>query len=94
LSLPEVQYNPASASREVDITGSFSKEILPKFALRIQDTYINLNPKGGPAEDGFSPLTFNAKYQFGETWYFASQWQYKPHIDQGMLSDSPRANLS
>ena len=66
LSLPEVQYNPASASREVDITGSFSKEIFPKFALSIQDTYINLNPKGGPAQDGWSPITLNAKYQLWE----------------------------
>jgi hypothetical protein len=63
LSLPEVQYNPASASRELDVTGSFTKEILPKFAVSIGDTYINLNPKGGPAQDGFSPITLNAKYQ-------------------------------
>ncbi len=66
LSLPEVQYNPATASREVDITGSLSKEIFPKFALTISDTYINLNPKGGPAQDGFSPLGFSAKYQLWE----------------------------
>jgi hypothetical protein len=66
LSLPEIQYNPATASREVDITGSFSKEIFPKFALSIQDTYINLNPKGGPAQDGWSPITLNAKYQLWE----------------------------
>lgn len=66
LSLPEIQYNPASASHEVDITGSFSKEIFPKFALSIQDTYINLNPKGGPAQDGFSPIVLNAKYQLWE----------------------------
>jgi hypothetical protein len=66
LSLPEVQYNPASASNEVDITGSLSKEIFPKFALSVQDTCINLNPKGGPAQDGYSPITLNAKYQLGE----------------------------
>jgi hypothetical protein len=66
LSLPLVQYNPASASNEIDITGSFSKEIFPKFALSIQDTYINLNPKGGPAQDGWSPITLNAKYQLLE----------------------------
>ena len=66
LSLPEVEYNPASASHEVDITGSFTKEIFPKFALSIQDTYINLNPKGGPAQDGWSPLDFSAKYQLWE----------------------------
>ena len=66
LSLPEIQYNPASANRELDVTGSFTKEIFPKFALSIQDTYVNLNPKGGPAQDGWSPLTLNAKYQLWE----------------------------
>jgi hypothetical protein len=66
LSLPEIQYNPATASRETDITGSFSKEIFPKFALSVQDTYINLNPKGGPSQDGFSPIVLNAKYQLWE----------------------------
>ena len=66
LSLPEVQYNPAAASKETDITASFSKEIFPKFALTISDTYITLNPKGGPAQDGFSNLGFNAKYQLWE----------------------------
>jgi hypothetical protein len=66
LSLPEIQYNPASASNEVDISGSFSKEIFPKFALSVNETYINLNPKGGPAQDGWSPVSFNAKYQLWE----------------------------
>ena len=66
LSFPEVQYNPAQAAKELDITGSFSKEIFPKFALSVQDTYINLNPKGGPAQDGWSPITLNAKYQLWE----------------------------
>jgi hypothetical protein len=66
LSLPEVQYNPAQASKELDVSGAFTKEIFPKFAVTIADTYINLNPKGGPAQDGFSPLGFNAKYQLLE----------------------------
>jgi len=66
LSLPLVQYNPAGASNEVDITASLSKEIFPKFALTLSDTYINLNPKGGPAEDGWSNVGFNAKYQLWE----------------------------
>ena len=55
-----------TASRETDITGSFSKEIFPKFALTVSETYINLNPKGGPAQDGWSPLDFSAKYQLWE----------------------------
>jgi len=67
LSLPEIQYNPASASKEIDVSGSFTKEVFPKFALTISDTYVNLNPKGGPAQDGFSPLAFNAKYQLWES---------------------------
>ena len=66
LSLPAIQYNPAGASNEVDVTGSLSKEIFPKFALSIADTYVNLNPKGGHAQDGWSPLSFNAKYQLWE----------------------------
>jgi hypothetical protein len=66
LSLPEIQYNPAGADNEVDITGSLSKEIFPKFALSVADTYVNLNPKGGHAQDGWSPLSFNAKYQLWE----------------------------
>jgi hypothetical protein len=66
LSLPEIQYNPATASKELDVSASFSKEIFPKFALSISDTYVNLNPKGAPAQDGWSPLGFNAKYQLWE----------------------------
>jgi hypothetical protein len=66
LSLPEIQYNPATASHEVDISGSLSKEIFPKFALSISETYVNLNPKGGPAQDGWSNIGLNAKYQLWE----------------------------
>ena len=66
LSLPVVQYNPATASQEWDISGSFTKEIFPKFALSISDTYINVNPKGGPAQAGFTPIELNAKYQLWE----------------------------
>jgi len=66
LSLPELQYNPASASHEIDVNASFSKEIFPKFALTVSETYINLNPKGGPAQDGWSNVGFNAKYQLWE----------------------------
>ncbi|MCE0521609.1 MAG: hypothetical protein LV480_01715 [Methylacidiphilales bacterium] len=66
LSLPEIQYNPAADSRELDVSGSLSKEIFPKFALTVSETYINLNPKGGPAQDGWSNVGFNAKYQLWE----------------------------
>ena len=36
LSLPEIQYNPATASHELDVSGSLSKEIFPKFALTVE----------------------------------------------------------
>jgi hypothetical protein len=66
LSLPAVTYNPATASKELDVNGAFTKEIFPKFAVTIADTYINQNPKGGPAQDGWSNLDFNVKYQLWE----------------------------
>jgi hypothetical protein len=66
LALPTIQYNPATASRETDISGSFSKEIFPKFALSVSGTYINLNPRGGPAQDGFDNVSLNVKYQLYE----------------------------
>jgi hypothetical protein len=65
-SLPLVQYNPAQASKELDVNAAFSKEIFPKFAFTVADTYINQNPKGGPAQDGWSNLDFNVKYQLWE----------------------------
>lgn len=66
LALPTLQYNPAALSRETDISGSFSKEIFPKFAFSVSGTYINLNPKGGPAQDGFDNISLNLKYQLYE----------------------------
>jgi hypothetical protein len=66
LSLPLVQYDPSPGSKELDVSGSFSKEIFPKFALTIGDTFTHQNPKGGPLENGFSNLSFNAKYQLWE----------------------------
>jgi hypothetical protein len=66
LALPVIQYNPASASRELDVSGSFSKEIFPKFAFTVSGTYVNLNPKGGPAQDGFNNVDLNIKYQLWE----------------------------
>ena len=65
-ALPTIQYNPATLSRETDVNGSFSKEIFPKFALSVSGTYINLNPKGGPAQDGFANVSLNVKYQLYE----------------------------
>lgn len=67
LALPTIQYNPATTSRETDINGSFSKEIFPKFALSVSGTYQNLNPKSGPAQDGFGNVNLNVKYQLYES---------------------------
>ena len=66
LALPTIQYNPAAQNRETDINGSFSKEIFPKFAFSVSGTYINLNPKSGPAQDVFANVSLNVKYQLYE----------------------------
>jgi hypothetical protein len=66
LALPTIQYNPATASRETDVNGSFTKEIFPKFAFSVSGSYVNLNPKGGPSQDGFNNITLNVKYQLWE----------------------------
>ncbi len=66
LSFPLVQYNPAQATKELDVNAAFSKEIFPKFAFTVAETYINQNPKGGPAQDGWGNLDFNVKYQLWE----------------------------
>ena len=67
LALPTISYNPAAATRETDINASFSKEVLPKLALSISGTYTDLNPRGGPALDGFDNISLNAKYQLWES---------------------------
>ncbi len=72
LSLPTVSVfnNPVGdgepKTRETDISGEFTKEIFPKFALGISDTYISLKPKGGPSISGFDNLSLSAKYQLLE----------------------------
>jgi hypothetical protein len=61
-------------TREIDLSSEFDKEIFPKFALGISDTYINLEPsKHGfeagaapPSQDGFDDLSLSAKYQLWE----------------------------
>jgi hypothetical protein len=56
--------------REIDVSSEFDKEIFPKFALGVSGTYINLNPHGGPAQDGFDNVSLSAKYQL---------WEDAPH---------------
>jgi hypothetical protein len=55
-------------TREIDIGSEFDKEIFPKFALGISDTYVNLEPQAhqGPAQDGFDNIELSAKYQLWE----------------------------
>jgi hypothetical protein len=67
--------NPAGSdgtlkTREIDVSSEFDKEIFPKFALGVSGTYINLDPHGGPAQDGFDNVTLSAKYQL---------WEDAPH---------------
>ena len=58
LSLPEVQYNPASASKEVDVTGSLSKEIFPKFALSDSGYLHQPQPERWPGTRWIQPAWF------------------------------------
>jgi hypothetical protein len=63
--------NPGSPqTRETDVGFSFSKEILPQFALSFSETYVSLAPEGMPSVGGFDNLSLNAKYQL---------WENVPH---------------
>ena len=72
LSLPVVSVfnNPAGGgapkTREINISSEFDKEIFPKFALGISDTYIILKPHGESTRTGFDNLSLSAKYQLFE----------------------------
>ena len=61
------------STRELDVTTEFDKEIFPKFALGISDTYSNQMPDanfGANSASGFQNLSLSAKYQL---------WQNDPH---------------
>ena len=61
------------STRELDVTTEFDKEIFPKFALGISDTYSNQMPDanfGANSASGFQNLSLSAKYQL---------WQDDPH---------------
>jgi len=61
------------STRELDVTTEFDKEIFPKFALGISDTYSNQMPDanlGANSVSGFQNLSLSAKYQL---------WQNDPH---------------
>lgn len=80
LSLPVVSVfnNPAGddgpKTREIDVSAEFDKEIFPKFALGVSETYINLEPSKHtpdgsappPSQDGFDNISVSAKYQLFE----------------------------
>jgi hypothetical protein len=73
LALPTVStiVNPGTpVTRETDVGVSFSKEILPQFALTFSETYVLLSPEGMPTVGGFDNLSLNAKYQL---------WENVPH---------------
>ncbi len=61
-------------TREIDLSSEFTKEILPKFALGVSGTYINLEPNKHtddgsdplPSQDGFDNISLSAKYQLWE----------------------------
>lgn len=55
---------------ETDVGFSFSKELFPKFAVSLSETYVNLSPAGMPSAHGFDNLSLNAKYQL---------WENAPH---------------
>jgi hypothetical protein len=63
--------NPGSpATWETDVGFSFSKEIFPRFAVSVSETFVNLAPEGMPSVRGFDNLALNAKYQL---------WENVPH---------------
>jgi hypothetical protein len=72
LSLPTISVfsNPAGdgspRTREIDISAEFTKEIFPKFAWGISETYVLLSPKGSSTLSGFDNLALSAKYQLLE----------------------------
>jgi hypothetical protein len=58
------------STRETDVDFEFDKEIFPKFALGVEEDWVNLAPEGSRAVNGFDNLTLSAKYQL---------WENAPH---------------
>lgn len=69
LALPTISYidNPAtpgaSGSREIDSGFEFDKEIFPRFAIGVSDTFIHQNPYVGRTISGWDNLAITAKYE-------------------------------
>jgi len=76
LALPTVSYfvNPADdgspKTRETDISFEFDKEIFPRFALGVSNTYIFQKPDGERAITGWDNVELTAKYEL---------WLSEPH---------------
>jgi hypothetical protein len=69
LALPTISHvkNAAGdgpANRETDLGFEFDKEIFPRFAMGISDTFIYQKPAHGPSVHGWDNLTVTAKYEF------------------------------
>jgi hypothetical protein len=66
LSLPTVstiRTPEDGGTRETDISVDISKRITPEFAIEIGDAFTVLNPRDGPAANGFGNLELGGKYQ-------------------------------
>lgn len=64
------KFRGSPAYRETEVGLSFSKEILPRFALSFSETYVHQAPEGMPLLNGYDNLALNAKYQL---------WENVPH---------------
>ena len=78
-------------TREIDVNASFSKEIFPKFALSISDTYLNLEPQGhqGHAQSGFDNIELNLKYVLFENAPHEVIFSVGSDIDLGGTGSKP-----
>jgi len=80
---PAAMDGSSPKTREVDVSSEFDKEIIPKLAVGVSGTYINLDPQGGqaPAQDGFDNVEVSLKYQL---------WENAPHewiLSVGLIAD-------
>src|SRR6185312_16644017 len=66
LALPTVSYVKNSGSPpgyEIDAGFEFDKEIFPRFALGVSDTFVNQHFDHGPSAHGWDSLSLAAKYE-------------------------------
>lgn len=88
LSLPAVSIfktpgdEDGPETRQIDASYEFSKEIFPKFAVSVSQTYSFLKPRGGKQVGGWQNLELGAKY---ELW--RSDPQHEMIISLGLESE-------